>query len=59
MTSGGDDADLEAIPGEVLERQEALEGPDASTGDDDMWGHAHTLALAAAADIGANPRPDP
>ena len=59
VTSGGEHADVDAIPGEVLERQEPFEGPDATAGDDDMWGHAHTVASAAAADIGANPRPDP
>ena len=59
VTSGGDDADVEAIPGEVLERQEPFEGADATAGDDDMWGHSHTVAPPAAADIGVHPRPDP
>src|SRR4029078_283898 len=48
-------ADADAIVREVLERQEAFEGTDATTGDDDVWSHSHTVAREPPARIGGHP----
>ena len=42
---------MHAVVREVLQREEALEGADATTGDDDVWGHSHIPYAVAGAGV--------
>ena len=46
---------MDAIAREVLQCEETFERADATARDDDVWGHAHTLAREPPAHIGDHP----
>ena len=59
MAGGGEDADPQRVGGELLEREQPLEGADAASGDDDVWVHAPSVPLARAGHIGADAQQEP
>ena len=59
MAGGGEDADPQRVDGELLEREQPLEGADAASGDDDVWVHVPSVPPARAGRIGADVQQEP